>query len=481
MKIQLVKSISGVELLALSVFEGDKNVPYSSLGTQFLKENPKFGKFYETQLLFDGKQKILLVGCGKKEKWDFGKLQNFIGVATKFALSKVKKLSINLEKASLKSEQVGEAVSLGVELAVHDPARDYKSEKEPVKLEAVEVLLEDDEKAYQEGLDKGLVLAKGINLVRKLGDMPANEMTPDFFLSHVKAVAKNNGLKLTVFDEAQAKKKGMGAFVGVAQGSEEPSYMIVLEYFGDPKSKDIWGLCGKGITFDSGGISIKPSSAMHEMKYDMCGAATVLAVVEVLAKLKVKNNVVGVMAVTENLPGGRAQRPGDIVKMYSGKTAEILNTDAEGRLVLADALALAQKDYKANKLIDIATLTGAVVVALAGVATGVLGNNQVLIDEVISQGAKVGEKYWQLPMFEEYDEAIKSEIADMVNTSSGGPSWVSGGGVITAAKFLEQAVEKNKVWVHLDIAGTAWDLKSKPYRAAGATGVGVKTLVELLS
>lgn len=480
MKIQIIKGSPKGELLVLPTFEGEK-VAGSTLVTQFLKENPKFGKLYETQLLFDGHEKILLIGCGKKEKWDFEKLQNFVGVATKFALTKVKKLSIVLENGNLKPLQTGEAVSLGAELAVHEPGADYKSEKEEVKLEAVELVVNGNENVYQQGLDKGLVLAKGVNLVRRLGDMPPNEMTPNYFLNQVKKVSKDHALKLTVFDETTAKQKGMGGFVGVAKGSEEPSYMIVLEYQGDPKSKDIWGLCGKGITFDSGGISIKPSQAMHEMKYDMCGAATVLAVIESLAKFKAKTNVVAVMAVTENLPGGRAQRPGDIVRLYSGKTAEVLNTDAEGRLVLADALALAQKDYKANKLVDVATLTGAVVVALAGVATGVLGNDQKLIDDLISKGKEVGEKYWQLPMFEEYDEAIKSEIADMVNTSSGGPSWVSGGGVITAAKFLEQAIEKGKNWVHLDIAGTAWDLKPKPYRSAGATGVGVKTLVELLN
>lgn len=479
MKIQIRKGKAKFELLVLSIFEGEKSAG-SSLANQFLKEDPKFGKLYESQLLYEGKNKILLLGCGKKEKWDFAKLQNLMGTATKYSLNKFKSISINLENASLDPEQVGQATALGVELAYHDPGRDYKSEKEKVILDLVEILVKDNEKVFQRGLDKGLVLAKGVNLVRRLGDMPANEMTPSYFLDQAKKISKEHNLKLTVFDEATAKKKGLGAFVGVAQGSKEPSYMIVLEYKGNPSSKDVWGLCGKGITFDSGGISIKPSAAMHEMKYDMCGAATVLAVVEALVKLKAKTNVVGIMAVTENLPGGRAQRPGDIVKLYSGKTAEILNTDAEGRLVLADALALAQKDYKANKLIDIATLTGAVVVALGGVATGVLGNDQKLIDGIIEKGMEVGEKYWQMPMFDEYDELIKSEIADMVNTSSGGPSWVSGGGVITAAKFLERAVEKDKFWAHLDIAGTAWDLKPKPYRFAGATGVGVKTLVSLL-
>lgn len=486
MKVQVVfgnQSKVKTDLLVLPIFEDGKKPAYGGLVGQFLKDNPKFGKLYETQLLYEGDQKTLLIGAGKAKNWDFEKLQNFVGVATKFAFTKFKDITIILKIQNFTPEKAGEAFAIGVEIATHDPARDYKSEKENVTLRSVNLWVEKRKLGFETGIKKGQIISEAINLVRKLGDMPANEMTPSFFLAQAKLLAREQRLKISVINEADAKKMGMGGFVGVAQGSDEPSYMIVLEYQGHPASAKAsaskWGLVGKGITFDSGGISIKPSQSMHEMKYDMCGAAAVLGIMMALAKLKVRVNAVGVMAVTENLPGGRAQRPGDIVKLYCGKTAEVLNTDAEGRLVLVDALTLAQKKG-ARKLVDFATLTGACIIALGGVCIGAMGNNPKFIQDVISAGGEVGEKIWQLPMYEEYGEMIKSDMADIANIGQGGP-MPGAAGVITAAKFLEAVIEKNTLWVHLDIAGTAWDLKPKPFRGPGATGVGVKTLVELIN
>lgn len=500
MKIQLVIGNEGnlpgfaseakvkTEALVLPIFEDDpstslrvKKPDYKGVVAQFLKDHPKFGKLYETQLIYEGRGKTLLVGAGKGGKWDIEKFQNWVGTATKYALGKFTDITIIPRYQNFTPEKAGEAFGLGVELATHDPSRDYKSlDKEIVKLGGVNLWVDKGDKGYLDGIKRGQVIAEALNLVRKLGDMPANEMTPSYFLKEAKRVAKECKLKLIVIDESQAKKMGMGGFVGVAKGSDEPSYIIVLEYQGSRESKDEkWGLVGKGITFDSGGISIKPSQSMHEMKYDMCGAGAVLGVMQVLPKLKIKVNAVGVMCVTENLPGGRAQRPGDIVKLYSGKTAEILNTDAEGRLVLADGLALVQAKG-ATKLIDLATLTGACVVALGGVCSGAMGNNPKFTQDVIIAGSNVGERIWELPMYEDYAEMIKSDIADITNIGIGGP-MPGAAGVITAAKFLESAVEKDTPWVHLDIAGTAWDLKVKPFRGPGATGVGVKTLVELIS
>lgn len=304
-------------------------------------------------------------------------------------------------------------------------------------------------------------------------------MTPTYFLTEVKRLSKETKLKLTVLNEVQAKRKGMGAFVGVAQGSDEPSYMIALEYTGNLRSKDKWGVVGKGITFDTGGISIKPSSAMGEMKYDMCGAATALATIVAIAKLKLPVNVVSVMAVTENLPGGKAQRPGDIVTTYSGKTAEVIDTDAEGRLVLIDAVAYAQKDFKANKVIDLATLTGAIIIALGDYITGAFSNDPDFVNQIVKVGAEVGEKYWEMPMDEEFDEMIKGDFADIVNLGHGG-SHRSAAGSTTGAKFIQAGIKEGTPWIHLDIAGTAWDMKPKPFRGVGATGVGVKTLVKLI-
>ncbi len=484
MKLQLISgNLNDVKTfcLVLPIFEGESLVAFGKKGVveNFLKDNPKFGKLYNTQLLYDGEQRILLVGGGEAKKFDFEKLQNLIGSATKFALNRFKEITIVVPVDGLDLEKVGEALSLGVELATHDLSREYRSEKEKIALISVNFWVEKAERSFNDGMKKGQIMADSINLVRRLGDMPSNEMTPTYFLSVARKTAKENRLTITVIDEKQAKKLGMGGFVGVAQGSEEPSYIITLEYKGAPTSKEKWGLVGKGITFDSGGISIKPSANMHEMKYDMCGAASVLGTMQILSKLKVKTNAIGVMCVTENLPGGRAQRPGDIGRLYSGKTAEVLNTDAEGRLVLVDGLTLAQKKG-ATKLIDLATLTGAAVVALGGVATGAMSNNPKFAQDLIASGSEVGEKIWELPMFEDYDEMIKSDIADITNIGHSGP-MAGAAGAITAAKFLESSIEKEKPWVHLDIAGTAWDLKPRPFRAAGATGVGIKTLIELIA
>lgn len=468
------------DYLVLPLFDGEKEDYGFSEVKNFLKDQPKFGKKYQQQLLYTSKGKLLLVGLGKKDQLGFSLLQNWAGTAAKSLLRKAKSISLKLPESKLAKDQQTESLIIGAEMAFYDPAENYKSKFEPQTLESVEIIVPKDDQAYAKGLNKGQILSAAINLVRMLGDMPANQMTPTYFLNQTKKIAKETGLKLTILDESQAQEKGMGAFCGVAQGSEEPSYMIALEYNGNPNSKEKWGLVGKGITFDTGGISIKPSSSMHEMKYDMCGAASVLGSMLSLAKLKVKTNAVGVMAITENFPGGRAQRPGDIVKTYSGKMAEVIDTDAEGRLVLIDAISYAQKDFKANKLIDLATLTGAIIVALGDHITGVMGNNSEFTKKLIETGKKVGEKMWELPMDEEFNEMIKSDLADITNLGHGG-SHRSAAGSITGAKFIEAAVQSKNLWVHLDIAGTAWDMKPKPYRGPGATGIGVKTLVELVS
>ncbi len=462
------------EVIALPIFEDNQdNYGFEIVGI-FLKSNPKFGKLYETQMLYTKDQNYLLVGAGRKEKFGYLQAQNVSGTAAKLLLDKSKDVTF------LVINDFVEATALGVELAAHDPSQSYKSEKSKPMLEIVRLVIERNTKESQDALKKAILLSEGINLARHLGDMPANEMTPTYLLNMARKTARENRLKITVLDEKQAKKKGMGAFVGVAQGSDEPSYMIALEYNGDIRSKEKWGLIGKGVTFDTGGISIKPAASMHEMKYDMSGAADVLAVLQIVSKLKLKTNVVGVMAVTENLSGGRAQRPGDIVKTYSGKTAEVLNTDAEGRLVIVDALTYAQRDFKATKLIDLATLTGAMIVALGNYITGVFGNNPGFTQQIMVAGSKVGEKYWELPMDEEYDEMIKSDVADIANIGHGG-SMPGAAGSITGAKFIAAVIEDERPWVHLDIAGTAWDMKPRSFRGAGATGFGVKTLVNLMS
>lgn len=484
MKIQLaIKPLSEVKdsILVLPVFEDEQNDYGLAAAKNFLADNPKFGKFLEGQLIYSGNSKVVMIGAGKKAKFEFNSLQDLVGAAVRKLLKKTKSLTLVMPKKTNLSEiDQTYAATLGIEIASYDPTKDFKSKHEPIMLSQVELLVDRAERGFHEGIKKGQIMAESINLTRKLGDLPANIMTPSYFLDVAKKLAKENKLKITVLDEKQAKRKGMGAFTGVAQGSDEPSFMIALEYVGDVKSKEKWAFVGKGITFDTGGLSIKPSSSMHEMKYDMAGAAAVMNAIVAVSKLNLKANVVAVMAVTENLPGGRAQRPGDIVKTYSGKFAEILDTDAEGRLVLIDAVAYAQKDFKTKKVIDLATLTGAIIVALGDHITGLFGNNHEFNTRFIEVAEKYGEKMWEMPMHPEFNEMIKSDLADITNLGHGG-SHRSAAGSTTGAKFIEAGIEEGVDWIHLDIAGTAWDMKPKPFRGPGATGVGVKTLVELVS
>jgi len=284
-------------------------------------------------------------------------------------------------------------------------------------------------------------------------------------------LAKTHSLGLTIMNREQMEKEGMGALLGVAQGSRQPPKLIVLSYKGDKTSSDTLGLVGKGITFDSGGISIKPSEGMAEMKGDMAGAAAAMAALGAIAQLKPKINVTAVIPATENLPGGNALKPGDILKAVNGKTIEVVNTDAEGRLILADALSYAVKQGL-SPLVDLATLTGACRVALGDIYSGIFGNSQELIEKLVKAGADAGERLWQMPMHEDYKELNKSDVADIKNS---GGRWA---GAITAAHFLAEFVG-DKPWAHIDIAGTSFMDKERGYSVKGATGVGVRTLISL--
>ncbi len=480
MRIQLItdrKSLEEAKVTVFPIFEGEIENDIKFVA-DYLKENPKFGKLYETEWLFTQEQSCLLIGLGKREKFNFQICQNFAGTAIKFLLLKAKEATIIPPLAlSLDKDKIIYAIVLGVQLSTHNPSVKYKSENEPVKLTNVQIYLDKAGGEEKIALKKAEIISEAINMARTLGDMPGNEMTPTYFVGMAKKIAKE--LKVTVINERAAAKMGMGGFTSVAKGSDEPSFIVALEYTGDRRSKEKWGLIGKGLTFDSGGISIKSDNGMHEMKYDMSGAGTVLASMQVIAQLAPKINVVGICAVTENLPSGKALKPGDIIRLFGGKTTEVLSTDAEGRMVLADALTLAQRNFKATKLIDVATLTGAIIVALGDYTTGVFGNNHALEKELVDKGDMVGEQFWAMPMNDSYDELLKSEIADFNNVGTGG-SMRSAAGAIAGAKFLEKVIEKDTPWVHLDIAGTAWDSKPKPYRGPGATGVGIKTLIELI-
>ncbi len=470
----------GESPVVIPVFEDTPQVSQNELADEFLKKTPKFGKIYQTQFLFTSKAQILLVGIGKKDEVDFERVQNYTGVGVKFFLEKTSDVRISLPVIdTLSSAEIVLAASIGTQIAEHNIASEFKSEKPKVLLKSVTLVAEKINRGDMQQLKAGLSIGESINLARKLGDLPPNVLTPGYFLKVAKKIALQNKLKIYIIDEKSAQRKGLNAFAAVARGSDEPSYIIVIEYRGDPSSKEKYGFVGKGVTFDTGGISIKPASSMHEMKYDMCGAAAVLGVIKTVSELNLQVNLVAVMGITENMPSGKSLKPGDILQSYSGKSAEILNTDAEGRLILIDAVALAIKDYKVTKIVDLATLTGAIIVALGDYYTGLFTNNDEFGQKFIKIGQKVGEKFWQLPMSSDYNCMIQSDFADITNIGHGG-SMPGAAGSITGAKFIEAGVKEGIPWVHLDIAGTAWDLSSKPYRGVGATGVGIKTLVELV-
>lgn len=335
----------------------------------------------------------------------------------------------------------------------------------------VEEITGDTRKA-EEGIMQGRIVAESVNFARDLINHPANDMTPTILAETAKKMAVANKIRCTILSRPQIKRLGMGAFLGVAQGSQEPPKFIILEYNGSKRGEKPVVIVGKSITFDSGGISLKPSDGMGKMKYDMSGGAITLGILRAASMLRLPLNLVGLLPATENMPSGTAIRPGDVLRTMSGRTIEIISTDAEGRLALADALFYATR-YKPRWIIDIATLTGACVVALGSQAAGMLGNDKELKERMVKAGEKVWERVWEMPLWEDYFEQIKSPIADMKN--SGGRE----GGVMTAAILLSKFVE-GYPWAHLDIAGVAWNDKERAYSPVGASALGVRLITQLL-
>ena len=347
----------------------------------------------------------------------------------------------------------------------------YKSDRKDQTVQSLTVVASGDQVALQQAMDRARIVAESQNFTRELVNEPSNRMTPTILANRARDMAKETGLKFEVYGADKIKELKMGAFWGVAQGSDEPPALIVMRYepAGAPE-KPVLGLVGKGITFDTGGISIKPADGMEKMKYDMAGGATMIGAMRAIALLKPKVKVIGIVCATENMPSGKAQKPGDIQTAMSGKTIEIINTDAEGRLVLADGLCYARQ-LGCTHLIDAATLTGAVVVALGYANVGVFANDDEFYNRFKAAVEQSGEKMWRLPVTDEYLEMTKSSIADLMNT---GGRW---GGASTAAAFLKEFAE-NTPWIHLDIAGTAWMEDNKPWIAKGPSGIAVRSLVE---
>ncbi|HTV74396.1 MAG TPA: leucyl aminopeptidase [Candidatus Acidoferrales bacterium] len=436
------------------------------------------GKLAECALLHTKDKpfhRVLVVGLGERAKFEASNLARYAGAAVRYlGRRNVKELAIALPDEAKGNETA--CVSFVVEGAISGAFETTIYQEKPDKriaVESVSILANGfAADAVKRGVERGTVLGEAVNFARRLAVTPSNDMTPAILADEAVKAAKDAGIKAEILDEARIREEKMGSFLSVAAGSAQPPKFIVLKYTGDPSSKELLALVGKGITFDTGGISLKPPERMEEMKYDMSGGAGVIAAMWAIGKLKPKLNVVGLVPATENMPGSKATKPGDIVKAMNGKTIEIINTDAEGRLILADGLAYANK-LGATKIVDAATLTGACVIALGHAASAVTGNTEGFTDEFLAAAKPTGERYWQMPLYEDYATAMKSDIADLKNTG-GRP-----GGVMTAAAFLKSFVDETP-WVHLDIAGTAYLDNESAWLAKGPTGTPVRAFLSFV-
>jgi leucyl aminopeptidase len=425
--------------------------------------------------------KVVLTGLGKPDKLTLEGLRQAAGSAAQYARGlSAATLAAPIQatpQASIAPAEAAQAVVEGMVLALYRFDKFKTEENDRRNVSAITLVANDREqaKAVQQGTEIGRILAESANFARSLVNHPSNAMTPTILAEEARQMAKDCGLKCEVLDRKDIEKLGMGLFLGVAQGSEEPPKFIILEHRGGKRSQGNLVFVGKGITFDSGGISIKPADGMERMKYDMSGGAAVIGALRATALLEVPQNVIGLIPATENLPSGKATKPGDVHRAMNGKTAEIINTDAEGRLILGDALAYAAR-YKPVACVDLATLTGACVVALGHEAIGMMGNAQgeALMERMRQAGMRTGERVWQLPLWDEYLEHVKSDVADVKNVGMGRAA-----GTIAGAAFLVKFVD-GYPWVHLDIAGTAWADREQPYKPKGGTGVGVRLLTQMV-
>jgi leucyl aminopeptidase len=419
-------------------------------------------------------ERLLLVGLGKKSDMTLERLRQGGGCA----IAALQPLAVAgaaslLHLAMVDTGRVGVALE-GFLLAAYRFDRYQTKKEENGGVREMTILCSPEEEPLAaEQVRESQILCQAVCQVRDLVNEPGNVATPSYLAEQARQLAATVGCSCTIIDRDELERLGAGGILAVGKGSHHPPCLVELTYQGGGEEARPLLLIGKGITFDSGGISLKPREGMERMKDDMAGAAAVLGVVRAVAELKLPINLVALLPLAENLPGGGAYKPGDILRTMAGTTVEVNNTDAEGRLVLADALHYGRR-FNPAAIIDIATLTGACLVALGTLATGIMGNDQALVDRLLRSGETSGERLWQLPLWDEYGEAMKSDIADMKN--AGGPH----AGTITAGWFLQQFVDEGVPWVHLDIAGTAWEEKGRPYLPKGASGVGVRLLVEFI-
>ena len=461
------------DAVIVPVFEGAREERFGA--AELIDSGEVTGKLLELTLLHHphgvAAKRVVLAGAGKADKFGSSQLRQLTGGAVRLLKSKsVKKIALALG-ASLANPATISAAIEGAILADFEPDR-YKTGNDKKTVESFTVALETDSPELASAAERGRILAEAQNFTREMVNEPANLLTPLKMVEAARKMAGEVRLECEVLDREQMAKLGMGALLGVAQGSAEPPALIVVRY--KPASgggKAHLGLVGKGVTFDTGGISIKPADGMEKMKYDMAGGASMLGAMRAIAQLKPAIPVTAFVPCVENMPGSKAQRPGDIVTAMSGKTIEVINTDAEGRLILADALHYA-KQLGCTHLVDAATLTGAVVVALGHLNVGLFANDDAMRDRVLAAAKAEGDRMWNMPLEDDYKDYLKSPFADIANV---GGRW---GGAVTAAMFLKEFAGDTP-WVHLDIAGTAWLDDGKPYLAKGPSGVPVRTLVRL--
>jgi len=475
------------DVIAVGIFSGGKLTPMAkdvdeAVGGQLrsaIKGGDITGRAGETRIFFGKNYRLMAVGLGEKRKLDLEQVRRASGTVARTAIRN--KLAIVLmEDFAQDKEGAAQAQAEGVILGSYQ-FLDYKTMNKDDQFLLKKVTVRSWDRA---GLKKGAVIANAVCFARDLGNHPGNVTTPTKLAQEARKIGRRGRMGVWVFDRAKFTKMGMGALAGVAAGTDEPPKFIVMEYWGTKKSEAPKVLVGKGLTFDSGGISIKPASKMDEMKFDMCGSAVVLGTMHALADLRPAINVVGIVPSTENLSGAKAYKPGDILKAYNNKTIEVLNTDAEGRLILADALAYASKHYKPEYILDFATLTGAVIVALGHIATGIMGTDEKLIKKVKASSRVTAEKVWELPLWDDYCHQVRSKVADVKNI--GAPMQA---GSIAGGAFLKEFVKEGIPWCHFDIAGTAWadtettsqgKVKEKPYTPSGATGNVIRLVLDLI-
>jgi leucyl aminopeptidase len=448
---------------------------------QVLRRGDHSGRSGQTLLLHhlpdSPSERVLLVGCGKEKEFNEARFREVtaatIGALKNTGAAEVTSYLTDLEvkgrDARWKLRQTVEITEAVLYRFDRLKTKSHEENRRAIKRMVLAVRSRADLRPGEQAVKEGLAIVSGVRLAKDLGNLPPNICTPTYLAEQAVELAKQYGLKSTILDEANMRELNMGALLSVAHGSHQPPKLIVLEYRGAGENDAPIALVGKGVTFDTGGISIKPAANMDEMKFDMCGAASVLGAIKAAAELKLPINVVGVIPATENMPGGQASRPGDIVTSMSGQTVEILNTDAEGRLILCDALTYAGR-FNPAVVIDIATLTGACVIALGSHASGLLANNDQLARELLSAAKYTWDRAWQLPLWDDYQKQLETNFADMANISGGREA-----GTILGACFLARYTKEYK-WAHLDIAGTAW----KTGKEKGATGRPVPLLAQFL-